>query len=224
MLARKRLVELYGDGKRNYEVCLILHQHLSEDEVKKKLSSLKAIIETEIVQKKDEYQTSKKRSKLAVNPSDENTSTVQVAEVVEASFTKIRSFSYPINDKSNSKGYYVCLYTKSSPSIVDIIKKKISLESDVLRVLISLANPKKQSYGIFSNQYETDAYKNKNKFYSYDDPNTLSKFLGEQARIAERKGALFNKKPPKNQSKIQRSVSKVIKTARFLSILPYREE
>lgn len=200
-MARKRLVGLYKDGKRNYEVCLIIHQRLSEEDLKKKLLSLKELLETEIL----------------VN------SVKEKAEVVDTASTKIRSFSYAIQNNSNTKGYYACLYTKMSPLAVDALRKKISLESDVLRVLVVLANPKKQSYGIFSNQYETDAYKNKNKFFSYDDPNVLSRFLGEQARISERKSSM-GKKPSKNQSKIQRSVSNVIKTSRFLSLLPYKED
>lgn len=201
MLARKRLVELYGDDKRNYEICLILHQRLSEEELKKRLSSVRDIVEAEVT----------------VN------SVKDKAEVVEITFTKIRSFSYPIQNNSNTKGYYACVYTKAAPSIVSVIRRRLSLESDVLRVLLVLANPKKQSYGIFSNQYETDSYKNKNRFYSYDDPNTLSRFLGEQARIAEKKSPV-GRSVPKNQSKVQRAVSKVIKTARFLSLLPYQED
>lgn len=200
-MARKRLINLYADEKRNYEICLILHQRLSEEDLNKKLDSIKSIIQTEV--------------KIQ--------DTVERPQVVEVATTKIRSFSYSIQNKNNTKGYYSCLYTKAHPLVIEIIRKKISLESSVLRVLIVLANPGKQSYGIFSPQYETDAYKNRNKFYSYDDPNTLSKFLGEQARIAEKKRTL-GKKINKFQSKIQRAVSKVIKTSRFLSLLPYKEE
>lgn len=193
-MARKRLVNLYSDGKRNYEICFIVHQRLSEEDLKKKVAVVKSIIEAEAS-----------------------------SQVVDLVFTKIRSFSYAISTSSNLKGYYACAYTKADPSALVAIKHKISLEADVLRVLIVLANPKKQSYGIFSSQYETDSYKNKNKFFSYDDPNTLSRFLGERGRISSKKATL-GKNAPKNQAKSQRAVSKVIKTTRFLSLLPYQED
>lgn len=222
-MARKRLVELYNvgkknynEGKRNYEICLILHQRLSENELHKKLTIIKSIVETEIP--KDSVNVLRNFDSFGSSNVFFNK-----GEIVDIVSTKIRSFCYPIQNNSNLKGYYVCLYVKSDPAIVSIIKKKLSLESDVLRVLVVLANPKKQSYGIFSSQYETDSYKNKNKFYSYDDPNTLSRFLGESAKIAEKR-ITIGKKTSKNQSKIQRAVSKVIKTSRFLSLIPYKED
>lgn len=222
-MARKRLVELYNAGKknynagkRNYEICLILHQRLSEDELNKKLVVIKSIIEAEIP--KDSINILRNFDSFGSSDFSSNK-----GEIVDIVSTKIRSFCYPIQNNSNLKGYYICVYAKIDPVIVSIIRNKLSLESDVLRVLVVLANPKKQSYGVFSNQYETDAYKNKNKFYSYDDPNTLSRFLGERAKIAEKK-ATIGKKTSKNQSKTQRAVAKVIKTSRFLSLLPYQED
>lgn len=192
-MARKRLVDLYKEDKRNYEICLILTQKLSDEGVKKINENFKKLIEKE------------------------------GGQVVECSVTKLMSFCYAINTSNNHKGYYVCFYSKMDSASINIVKAKLLVESEVLRVLIKLANPKKQSYGIFSSQYNTDAYKNKNKFFSYDDPVLLSRFLSERARIAGRKVTL-GKNIAKNVSKKQRSVSKVIKTARAFALLPYQED
>lgn len=192
-MPRKRLVNLYKDGSRNYEICYIVDQKLSEDAVKKLNDSVKSDIEKH-----------------------------EGVKVVEQSCTKLITFSYLVGDK-NSKGYYVCCYVKSQPGLIKKIREKLAMESSILRILIRLANPKKQSYGIFSPQYNTDAYKNKNRFFSYDDPNALFKYLSEGSRIAPRRITL-GKKISKSSAKRQRSVARVIKVARAFALLPYTEE
>lgn len=192
-MARKRLVNLYKDDKRNYEICYIVDQRLSEDALKKLNESIKIDIEK-----------------------------YDGVKVVEQSVTKLLTFSYLIGS-NHSKGYYVCCYVQSHPEYIKKIQTKLSMETGVLRVLIRIANPKKQSYGIFSPQYNTDGYKNKNRFFSYDDPNVLFKYLSEGARIAPRKITL-NKKISKNSAKNQRSVARVIKTARAFALIPYTED
>lgn len=192
-MARKRLVNLYKDDNRNYEICYIVSQRVSEEDLRKLNEMLKSEIEKH-----------------------------DGAKVVELSETKLISFAYTLN-LNNNKGYYVCCYVKCKPESIAKIRLKLSMESNILRVLIRLANPKKQSYGIFSPQYNTDAYKNKNKFFSYDDPNNLIKFLSEGSRISPRRMTV-GKRISKNSSKMQRSVSKVIKTSRSFALLPYRED
>lgn len=185
-MARKRLVNYYKDGKRNYEACVLISNKLDEAALKTKIEELKQII---------------------VNIGE---------EVVEVMHTKIKEFAYKLQLSKEKTGYFVCFYLKASADKVEVIKNKIKVENDVLRIMILLAKPKKQSYGIFTPNYEEN-YKNKNTFVSYDDPNYLYKFLGECARII----------PSNNKSKHnkkQRLIAHTIKQARILSILPFIED
>jgi len=195
-LARKRLVKFYKGSQRNYEIPIIMSQKLSETELKAQLSEMRVMITKEFE-----------------------------AEVIDISNTSIRPYAYPIQTPNNKKGYFACMYIKANPEKIHEIRKKLSSENNVLRVFAILANPKKQSYGIFSPKYEEEysSHKNKNKLFSYDDPNTLLKFIGERGKIEGQK-SIVGKKIVYNLAKKQRIISKTIKTARLLSILPYQED
>ena len=184
-MAKKTLVNFYKDSERNYEICLLINQKLSEKDLKTNLETIKKIIEK------------------------------NNGKVVSIANTKIKDFAYPVSSSKEKKGYYACLYTKINPDKINELEKIIRLEDNVLRVGITLANPKKQSYGIFSGTYENSSIKNKNNFISYDDPNNLLRFIGERGKI-------INKK--KNTALIQKQVSRTIKFARKMAILPFIED
>ena len=181
-MARKRIVKFYKDNKRNYETCILISNRLDDSALKTRIEELKKII-TNIGE-----------------------------EVIEVMHTRVKDFAYQLKKQKEQSGYFVCFYIKSSADKIDIIKNKLKVENDVLRIMTLLAKPKKQSYGIFSSNYEEN-YKNKNKFISYDDPNYLIKFLGERACIIQNDKSTHNKK--------QRSLANSIKQARILSILPF---
>jgi ribosomal protein S6/ribosomal protein S18 len=191
-LARKSLRSFYKGEKRNYEMCLIMTQKLSEDALKSKLGEVKSRVE--------EFN----------------------GEVIETVNTKVRTFEYPINTKSNTKGYYACLYFKLKPSEINPLKAKLSLEDSILRVLIVLADPKKQSYGMFSANYEDDAVRKNSQNVSYDDPNALLAYAGEAWKIVPTKRSQGSKISG-GASKKQRKISKLIKTARSMALFPYKD-
>lgn len=192
-MSRKRLIRAYKGNARNYEVVCIINQTLSLDDVKKKVEELKAIAQQE------------------------------GATINNATNTSLKSYAYPIENRNNKKGYYSCLYITLEPSKLKETVRKFSMQDDVLRVFSILADPRKQHQGIFASNYEEDSYKIKKKVISYDDPNTLFKFLGERGRIEPRKQAT-GKKIAKGIAARQRVISKAIKRSRFLSLLPYLEE
>lgn len=189
----KKLVKAYKGPTRNYEIACIINQSLSQEAVAKKIEELKAI------------------------------ATAAGGKVHEAAVTNLKSYAYPINSANNKKGYYACLYTTMEPANVSEIARKISIQDDVLRVLTLLSDPSKQNNGIFAANYEDDSYKPRRKVFSYDDPNTLIKFLGERGRIEPRKQSVGRNVPAGIALK-QRVISKAIKRSRFLSLLPYIEE
>jgi len=76
------------------------------------------------------------------------------------------------------------------PKIVSELQVKLSIQDDVLRTFVILANPKKQSLGLFASNYEDNSYSPKKRLISYDDPNLLIKFLGERGRIEPRKQSM----------------------------------
>lgn len=192
-MARKRLINFYKGDKRNYEVALILNQKLSADALKQKIEDLKEI------------------------------ATSLGAEISHVAHTNLKSYAYPINSTNNKKGYYACFYLSMEPKNVAELSRKASIQDDVLRILVILSNPKKQSLGIFANNYEDDSYKPKKRIISYDDPNALIKFMGERGRIEPMKQTLGKNVTPGLAAR-QRVLSKEIKRSRFLSLLPYIEE
>lgn len=145
------------------------------------------------------------------------------AEIDHIATTSLKSYTYPIGSTANKKGYYACLYISIAPENVAELVRKCSIQDDVLRILILLADPNKQTHGIFASNYEDDSYKPKKRIISYDDPNVLIKFLGERGRIEPRKQSLGKNIAPDAALK-QRMISREIKKSRFLSLLPYVEE
>jgi|GEM_PF-2952548 len=192
-MARKRLIKFYKDGKRNYEVVLVLNQKLSIEALKQKIEDAKQIA-------------------VALG-----------AEITHMANTSLKSYAYPIESTNNKKGYYACLYLSMNPANVAELNRKLSIQDDILRTFVILANPKKQSLGIFASNYEDDSYKPKRRMLSYDDPNALIKFLGERGRIEPMKQTLGRNVAP-GLALRQRVLSKEIKRSRFLSLLPYIEE
>jgi len=193
-MSRNRLIRAYKGDTRNYEVACILSQNLSAEQVKAKMNELKEIA-------------------------------VQLgAKAHDTTTTNLKSYAYPIESRNNKKGYYGCLYISTEPKNITELNRKISIQDDILRVMILLADPTKQQLGIFASNYEEESYgKSKKRVFSYDDPNTLFKFLGERGRIEPRKQSA-SKRISKGIALRQRVLSKAIKRSRFLSLLPYIEE
>lgn len=189
----KRLRAYYqknGFDKRNYEVLVILNQKLSEQALKEKFEKFSEIIK-----------------ELG-------------GSVVEIAQTKIRSFAYFLNERNNLRGYYACIYVKLDPLKMIDLKRKFSLEEDILRIIIRLANPKKKSYGVFSAKYDEDGgtRANKNEFISFEDPNNLLKFLDESGQIIK-----LSTTSGKCSKKIHKGVSKEIKTSRIAAFLSHTQ-
>jgi ribosomal protein S18/ribosomal protein S6 len=136
--------------------------------------------------------------------------------------TELMSYSYAINSRNNKKGYYALFLAEFEAKHVAELSRKFSIQNHVLRVAIMLKNPKKNSNGIFSVGNEEEQ-KNRKRIASYDDPNNLTKFLGECGKIDKRKQTV-NKKTQHGIARKQHLVSKQIKLARFLALLPYVEE
>lgn len=193
-MAKKRLINFYKGEKRSYEVSFILNHTLSTEALKEKIEALKKLAQEEFN-----------------------------AEIKHIAQTGLKSYCYPINSTNNKRGYYGLLLIELKPENVSELLRKISIQDDVLRALIVLADPKKQNYGVFSNNYEEESQKTRNKVISYDDPNALIRFLGERGKIEPRKQSV-GKKILKGIAIKQRIISKQIKIARFLSLLPYVEE
>lgn len=192
-MSRKRLIRAYKGEERKYEIACILSQTLSQEAAKSKVEELKSIA-------------------VALG-----------AKIENIAITNLKSFSYAIETTNNKKGYYACLYLFMKPENVSEMLRKFSIQDDVLRTLALLADPAKQSHGVFAANYEDESYKPKKKIISYDDPNTLIKFLGERGRIEPRKQSL-GRNVPAGLALRQRVISKAIKRSRFLSLLPYIEE
>lgn len=188
-MPRERLVSIYKNGKRNYEVTFIVKQTLSQEALAKKVEEAE---------------------KIARDCG---------AEIVETASTSLKSYAYPIEAKNNLRGYYACLYLKAEAKDISEIRRRFTLLDDVLRVLIILSNPQNFSKGIFDPNYEDESEK-KRRSFAYSDPNSLSRFVGERAKIDPRKQT-----PGKNMSKgvasRQRKISKNIKRSRYLSLLGY---
>jgi len=192
-MSRKRLIRAYKGAERKYEIACILSQSLTQEAAKAKMEELKALAAT------------------------------LGATVENMAVTNLKSFAYPINSTNNKKGYYGCMYITTKPENVAELVRKASLLDDVLRILSLLADPTKQHHGVFATNYEDDSYKPRKRILSYDDPNTLIKFLGERGKIEPRKQSL-GRNVPAGLALRQRVVSKAIKRSRFLSLLPYIEE
>lgn len=191
-MSRKRLIKAYKGGMRNYEIAFILNQSLSAEGLKKKIDQLKEIAE-----------------ELG-------------ATINHIASTALKSYAYPIASTNNKKGYYACIYASMKPENMAELVRKSSIQDDVLRILVVLSDPRKQTNGIFANNYEDDS-RPKQRFISYDDPNLLIKFLGERGRIEARKQSM-GKRIGSGVAARQRVLSREIKRSRFLSLLPYIEE
>jgi ribosomal protein S6/ribosomal protein S18 len=188
-LARKRLVALYKGTDRKYEVAVILKQTLSMEAVKTKMDQLQSIAE-------------------------------ELGSKIESkSYTGLKSFAYPIESKNNTRGYFGCLYISTSAEKINEIRRKISLEDDVLRTLIIIHNPAKTFNGIFGSNYEDESEK-KRKSISYDDPNYISRFIGERAKIEPKKQNL-GRRVQRGTSLRQRKISREIKRARYFNLIAY---
>ena len=192
-MSKKRLIRAYKGETRKYEIACILSQTLSQDAAKNKMEELKAI------------------------------ATSLGASVENVALSNLKSFAYAINSTNNKKGYYGCLYLNIKGEDLAELIRKFSIQDDVLRTLALLADPTKQSHGVFAPNYEDETYKARKKVIAYDDPNTLIKFLGERGKIEPRKQSL-GRNVPAGLALRQRLVSKAIKRSRFLSLLPYIEE
>lgn len=192
-MARKRIKNNYKSDTRDYEFAMIISQSLSVDEVNRKLEEISEIAKA------------------------------NGAQVRQVAKTSIKSYAYAINDRNNKKGYYACLYLSAKPSDIAEIRRKVSIQDNVLRIFVVLVNPKKFSLGIFSANYEDESSRNKKKFFVYNDPNTLLKFVGERGKIEPRKQPL-SKRVTKGVATRQRNVSKIIKQARYMSLLPFVED
>ena len=192
-MARKRIANYYKGELRDYEFSFIIHQTLSVDEVNRKLEEIATIAK-------------------------ENG-----AEVKQIAKTQIKSYAYSINERTNTKGYYACIYMSINPANIIEIKRKAALKDGVLRVFVMLINPKKFSLGIFSPNYEDENSRTKKKFFVYNDPNTLLRFVGERGKIEPRKQH-SSKKISQGIAAKQRTISKAIKQARFMSLLPFVED
>ncbi len=184
-MANKRLIKSYKDGKRVYEICLILNHTLTNDSLKQKMEEAEKIV------------------------------TENNGKVLIMSATSLKSYAYPIKSTNNKKGYYGMIIVEAEPLNIAEISRKLWILQDCLRVLVLLSKNKKiEQSSIFSSSYEEESFK-KNKAVSYDDPNTLIKFLGERGKIEARKTGVARK---------QRLIAKQVKISRFLSLLPYVEE
>lgn len=192
-MPRKRLIKSYRKYDRKYEFVSILSQELSLDSAKEKMEEIKAI------------------------------ATSFGGYIKLAALTNLKSYAYAINTPNNKKGYYCCIYLTIKPENVMEMKNKVSIQNHVLRTFIVLTHKDKQNNNIFSSNYEDDTHRNKKKLISYDDPNTLFKFLGERSKIEPKKQSL-GRNIAKGVSLRQRKISKEVKRARFLSLLPYIEE
>ena len=126
-----------------------------------------------------------------------------------------RRLAYPIKKKES--GTYVILLFKAAPDSLGEIERGIKLDEQVLRHLVVLKErvSEGKSRGV--------TFTKKKKFLSglsdvkeidYKDEKFLARFLTERGKIVPRRTSGLS-------AKSQRQLSRAIKRARFLAILPY---
>ena len=156
---------------------------------------------------------------------------VRVNEIIESAGGSIseveewgaRKLAYPVDKKKN--GYYVNLYFEGPGTLIPRIERALTIDDNVLRSLI-LAMDKsmvahfhtrtagRQEVGENQANAETTTTGSPRKYIDYKDTDYLRRFVNEQGKMLPRRVLDV-------PAKKQRAISRAIKRARHLALMPY---
>jgi small subunit ribosomal protein S18 len=188
---------------QNYELYMILHPELSSDEVDTHIASLESVLSTEVV-----------------------------AQNISIDKQGLKKLAYPI--AKHTSGFY-CLITFES-ELKDIrnminVERKINLDESIVRfIIVNQTDYIVQKSKEELNKVEVTSLRELNKSKAvakrcisrhlglrevdYKDTEYLNQFTSPYAKI-------FSREKTGSSSKFQRKISKAIKRARHMALMPF---